>query len=204
MTCCELTSRERMRRMLARSDHDRIPRHDGYWPETIERWQGEGLEGDAHTVYRLLRSDIAGVCWSWPVPFPGRREVLSDDRRTEVVRGNQGKIERYWKNKWGTPEHIEFGCDSRESWQRDYKPALLRAGLSVNRDKVGKAAADGRNESKFNCSMFVEAGFDCIRLMEAKTHMDVHEVQTKLAASMANKGYAYHFDHSVPPQGEAT
>ena len=27
-----------------------------------------------------------------------------------------------------------------------------------------------------------------------------HEVKTKLAAGMANRGYAYHSDHSVPPQ----
>lgn len=27
-----------------------------------------------------------------------------------------------------------------------------------------------------------------------------HEVRTKLAAGMANKGYLYHSDHSVPPQ----
>ena len=27
-----------------------------------------------------------------------------------------------------------------------------------------------------------------------------HEVRTKLAAGMANHGYSYHSDHSVPPQ----
>ena len=78
--------------------------------------------------------------------------------------------------------------------------------------------------------LFVEAGFDCIQPMEAKTGMDVrdlapkygrdfsffgnidmmvaatgdrdrieHEMRTKLAAGMANWGYAYHSDHSVPP-----
>lgn len=342
MRASELTSRERMRRMLERRDHDRIPRHDGYWPETIERWKGEGLQGDAQTVYRMLRSDIAGVCWSWPVPFPGRNEVLREDDETRVVRGDQGKTERRWKDKQGTPEHIEFGCDSREKWEREYKPALLRAGGSIKIENALKNAVTGRAEEKFGCLMgiesfegirqlvgdaivlpamaedpdwvrdmsvtytdlilrdfqsvldaggqadavwvfgdvgyksgpffsptmyreliwpdhkrlcdwahargkkfiyhtdgdvrkflplFVEAGFDCIQPMEAKAHMDVrelapkyrtrlsffgnidmtvaingdrdrleHEVKSKLAAGMANKGYAYHSDHSVPPQ----
>lgn len=106
--------------MLERRDHDRIPRHDGYWPETIERWKREGLDGDAETVYRdWLRDDIAGVCWSWPVPFPGRNEVLREDDETQVVRGTQGKVERRWKHKQGTPEHIEFGCNSRDKWERE-------------------------------------------------------------------------------------
>lgn len=342
MNAASLTSRERFLRMLERRDHDRIPRHDGYWPETIERWQGEGLDGDTGTVLRTLRADVGGVCWSWPVPFPGRHEVLSDDGRTKVVRGSQGKVERTWKNKWGTPEHIEFGCDSREKWESEYKPALLKAGHSVKRDDALKAAAESRKEEKFSClqgiesfegirqligdavvlpamaedpdwvldmsktytdlilrdfqsvldaggeadavwvfgdvgyksgpffsptmyreliwpdhkrmrdwahargmkfiyhtdgdvrkflDLFVEAGFDCIQPMEAKAHMDVrelapkygkrlsffgnidmtvaitgdrerieHEVKSKLAAGMANKGYAYYSDHSVPPQ----
>ncbi|MBI4024095.1 MAG: hypothetical protein HY360_03885, partial [Verrucomicrobia bacterium] len=89
-----LTSRERMTRMLERRDHDRVPRHDGYWPETIERWKGEGLDGDYQTVLRLLGGDISGVCWSWPVPFPNRNEVLAEDERTKVVRGSLGKVER--------------------------------------------------------------------------------------------------------------
>jgi hypothetical protein len=68
MTPCGLTPRERMHRMLERRDHDRVPRSDGYWPETITRWQGEGLAGDEETVYGLLGRDVDGICWSWPVP----------------------------------------------------------------------------------------------------------------------------------------
>ena len=34
-----LTSHERVARMFARKDHDRIPRFDQIWPETLERWK---------------------------------------------------------------------------------------------------------------------------------------------------------------------
>ncbi len=337
-----MTPRERFLRMLERRDHDRIPRHDGYWPETIARWQREGFTGDWAAALRWLQSDIAGVCWSWPVPFPGREEILGEDAETKLVRGNQGKVERYWKNKWGTPEHVEFGCASREKWEQEYKPALLQSGTNFKVADALQSAATARTENKFAVlqgiesfegmrqlvgdelllpsfaedpewirdmsrtytdlilrdfqsvlaaggqadgvwvfgdvgynsgpffspqmyreliwpdhkrlcdwahahgmkfiyhtdgdvrkliDLFVEAGFDCIQPMEAKANMDVrqlaprygrqlsffgnidmtvairgnrdeleNEVRTKLAAGMANRGYAYHSDHSVPPQ----
>ena len=331
-------------RMLERREHDRIPRHDGYWPETIERWKKEGLDGGWDDALRHLENDVGGVCWSWPVPFPGREEILSEDEETKVVRGSMGKVERVWKNKWGTPEHIEFDCDSREKWEGQYKPALLATKLSPNinppdnfkrftteratgwfctvhgleafeimRQLVGDeillmamvenpdwvldmaqtytdlilrdfqtlyetgTQADGiwifgdlaynhgtlfspatyraqiwpqhkrmvdwahghgmkfiyhtDGDVRAFLDLFVEAGFDCIQPMEAKARMDVrqlspkygshlsffgnidmtvairgdrdeleHEVRSKLAAGMANRGYAYHSDHSVPPQ----
>ncbi|MCC6581742.1 MAG: hypothetical protein IT440_15020 [Phycisphaeraceae bacterium] len=336
-----LTSRQRMTCMLERRDHDRIPRYDGYWPQTIARWQSEGLLGDARTVLDMLRSDVVGVCWIWPAPFPGRREILEENAETEVILDRMGNVSRVWKHKQGTPEHIRFDCDCAEKWFRQYKPALLKAGLSVNLDDVAQRAESNaaypyfrtmsgvesfeamrqlvgdevllaamalepewvRDMSRtytdlilrdfqavldrglgadavwvfgdlgycrgpfFSPSMyrqliwpdhvrmrkfaherglkfiyhtdgdvrtlldlFVEAGFDCLQPMEAKAHMDVrelapkygqklsffgnidmvvagrgdrdeieHEIRTKLAAGMSNRGYAYHSDHSVHP-----
>lgn len=123
-----LTSRERMWRILVRRDHDRIPRHDGFWTETIARWQAEGLAGDAAAVLRQLQDDRGRVCWSSPVPFPGREEILREDADTKVVRGSQGKTERVWKNRSGTPEHIEFGCDSPVPSR--HRSALAAAGAA--------------------------------------------------------------------------
>lgn len=336
-----LTSRERMHRMLERRDHDRIPRSDGYWPETIARWQEEGLAGDEDIVYGLLGRDVDGVCWSWPVPYPGRREVLEEDARTELVLGTMGNRERVWKNKSGTPEHVAFGCRTREDWEREYKPALLRSGLSIDADETTRKLSALRRKQMFATlsgiesfeamrqlvgdevllmamaedpewvqdmsrtyadlilqdfegvlatgadpdavwvfgdvgfnhgpffspgmyrailwsdhkrlrdwahahgmkfiyhtdgdvrpllDHFVEAGFDCIQPMEAKAGMDLRElaprygerlsffgninmvivargnpeeieaeVRSKLEAGMANHGYAYYSDHSVPP-----
>ncbi len=34
-----MTGRERMTGQLERRDHDRIPRHGGYWRETINLWK---------------------------------------------------------------------------------------------------------------------------------------------------------------------
>ena len=41
-----MTTRERMTRMFARREADRIPVTDSPWAATVERWQREGLPGD--------------------------------------------------------------------------------------------------------------------------------------------------------------
>ena len=85
-----MTGCERVSRMFARREQDRVPRCDSFWPETITRWQREGLTGDYDEVMRRLGADFQSLCWCWPAPFPGRREVLSQDAETETVRDAWG------------------------------------------------------------------------------------------------------------------
>ena len=337
-----MTSQERVQRMFTRQPQDRVPRHDTYWPDTIARWKGEGLDGDASTVLAMLDSDYHAVCWTWPQPFPGRAEVIREDDTTQVIIDGHGKTVRRWKHRSGTPEHIAFGCDSRAKWENEYKPALLRSAVQVNvaaaRDAFDRGRAAGKwchvdgiegfeatraligdeialmamaedpdwirdisstycdlvlryfdavvdagvdpdgvwiyGDMAFNhatmCSpkmyreliwpdhkrladwahahgakcifhtdgnvngvidLYLEAGFDCLQPLESKAGMDIrqlaprygdrlamfgnidvmvmgsndlarieHEVRTKFEARMAVRGYAYHSDHSVPPQ----
>ncbi|MBP6506623.1 MAG: hypothetical protein KA257_03575 [Opitutaceae bacterium] len=337
-----MTGCERVNRMFARQDQDRIPRQDTFWPETITRWQREGLQWDQTDALRLLDADFRVLCWSWPAPFPGRREVLSQDAETEVARDDWGGVSRVWRGRSGTPEHISFGCDSREAWEKTYRPAMLAApnqidlraaklrwqearvlgkwthlsgveGFEALRRLIGDEVClmamiedpawvrdivtvhtdivlrsfdallatgvqpDGvwiYGDMAFNhatmCSpamyrdlvwpahkrmadwahahgmkfiyhtdgrvtgvldLYIAAGFDCLQPIEAKAGMDIRkfapthgdrlamfgnidvmimgtndldlieeEIRTKFAAGMATRGYAYHSDHSVPPQ----
>lgn len=341
-TTATLTSRQRVIRALERRDHDRIPRHDDYWPDTIADWNRQGLQGDRETVEsRYLLCDFRGVVWSWPIPFPGRREVVAEDDETVTFIGTMGEIRRVFKARTSTPEHVGFCCKDRATWENEYKPALLAnnprldlAGARVNHDYAQKhqrfavlrgvesfeamrqlvgdevllmamalepewvldmsrtytdlilqsyqtyldaglvadavwvygdiaynpspffslpmyhelIAPDHRRicdwahahgmkflyHSDGNIQSFiptfVEIGYDAVQPLEAKAGMDVrklaplygdrlsffgnidmtvaltndrdrieHEMRTKLAAGMANRGYLYHSDHSVPP-----
>ena len=106
-----MDGRERVSRMLERRDQDRVPRHDAFWPETVRRWMGEGLaastEEDARAAaLELLESDFQRLCWYWPHPFPDRQDVVTEDAETRTVIGPSGTIERWWKHKSGTPQHI--------------------------------------------------------------------------------------------------
>ncbi len=337
-----LTGQQRINRMLGRKDHDRIPRSDAYWPETITRWQTEGLAGSWPQALERLGVDFHGICWCWPAPYPGRREVIASDEQTETIIDENGKTVRYWKDRSGTPEHSTFECDSPDIWFEKIKPTLLATPLHIKLENVLNEFRQARKNSRwaylagvepFECTrqlmgdeitlmsmatdpdwirdvartfvdlllrdyqavldagaqpdglwtygdmaynhatmcspdmyrdliwpehkrmaewahahgmkfiyhtdgdvngvidLYIAAGFDCLQPLEAKANMDIRrlcprygkrlaffgnidvmvlmtndrdriepEVKSKLAAGMATRGYAYHSDHSVPPQ----
>ncbi len=341
-TTATLTSMERVNRMFARQDQDRIPRHESFWPETITRFESEGMVGGHETLMKLLESDFASLCWLWPQAFPGAEKLISEDAETKVVRESNGRLARYWKYKSGTPEHLGFECDSRQVWEERFKPALLQNWLQIDATDVKKNYAQHRERGLWShltgvesfeetrqmigdevvlmamvddpewvmdisrtftdvminnfdvalstgikpdgvwiygdmafktatmCSpamyreliwpdhkrladwahahgmkiiyhtdgdvrgvipLYLEAGFDCLQPLEAKASMDIRllcpqygdrlaffgnidvmkmatndlaliedEIRQKLTAGKATKGYAYHSDHSVPPQ----
>jgi uroporphyrinogen decarboxylase len=144
-----LTGQERVNRAFARRDHDRVPRHESFWPETITRWQTEGLNGDRTQVLDLLQGDFHSLNWLWPQTFPDRETIVSLEKDTRVVRDSNGKLVRYWRNKSGTPDHLGFDCDSREKWESIYKPALLNAGLQNDPEAVRRSFQIGREKGRW-------------------------------------------------------
>jgi uroporphyrinogen decarboxylase len=142
----KLSSRERVIRMFERRDHDRVPRHDTWWRETIERWQREGLDGDGDTILNFLGNDFYAIAGSWPVPFRGQSRVVSEDAETRTTENEWGEIVRYWKNRSGTPEHLGWGCGTREAWEKRYKPIYQNLDVGsdtvdiLGRYKAGRAA----------------------------------------------------------------
>jgi len=130
-TTTAMTSRERVNAAFEGKDQDRVPRHETFWAETIERWQGEGLEGDTQTVLEMLRGDFCGVGWNWPGIYP-EQIVLEEDEETVVTRDGNGRTARWWKHRAGTPEHIGFECNTKEAWETKFKPMVLERGPQVD------------------------------------------------------------------------
>lgn len=153
----ELSGQERVNRALAHRDQDHVPRYETFWPETIERWRREGLEGDADTVLEMLGGDITGLCWSWPAPFPGESRVVSEDEKTKVVRDAYGATARFWKGRSGTPEHVGFECTSAEIWRDAFKPALLGSKIQVDVAAAVRQNAAGREKGLWTCLVGVES-----------------------------------------------
>ncbi|MDR3710625.1 MAG: uroporphyrinogen decarboxylase family protein [Capsulimonadaceae bacterium] len=156
MSTC-LTGRERVNRAMEHKDHDRTPRHESFWGETITRWQGEGLVGGADAVLDLLEGDISGLCWSWPAPFPGTSRVVSEDDETQIVRDAFGATARFWKGRSGTPEHVGFECDSVEAWEKTFKPAALSTKIQVDVHGAVQAYNAGREQGRWTCLVGVES-----------------------------------------------
>ncbi|MFW6059043.1 MAG: uroporphyrinogen decarboxylase family protein [Phycisphaeraceae bacterium] len=149
MSTATLTSRQRVHRAMEHRDHDRVPRHDNYWPETIARWQGEGFDGDVYTVLDHLGSDLHRLPVPWVLPFPGQRRTLEEDQNTCVVQNEWGQTERLWKHRSGTPEHLGFGCESRQVWEDRYKPALLNQPHTIDDAELRRWYRAGRERGKW-------------------------------------------------------
>ena len=80
----------------------------------------------------------AGGWFQWE-PLRGHSEVLEETDQWRVTRNGAGAAFKYWKNKSGTPEHMDFRMISRDVWERDYRPHLL----DLDRQRVNvKATAE--------------------------------------------------------------
>lgn len=163
LTTAELSSRERVNRMFERRDQDRAPRYESFWSDTIERWQKEGLNGDGDAVLNKLDADLCDLGWSWPRPFASEK-LLEEDPQTKLVRDRDGKTVRLWKNRMGTPEHVSFGCDSREQWETVYQPALLGSPRSIDADKAAESFAAGQAAQRW-CFLAGVEGFEATRAL---------------------------------------
>ena len=52
-----MTSRERISKILAHKEADRVPKYDGFWEETVERYYEEGLPRDLDKNYEKIVLD---------------------------------------------------------------------------------------------------------------------------------------------------
>ncbi|MDP7347295.1 MAG: uroporphyrinogen decarboxylase family protein [Phycisphaeraceae bacterium] len=141
-----LTSCQRVVRAMERRDHDRVPRFDAFWDETLERWRREGLTGDPADWFDF---DIVTLGHMAPVPFPGRNEIIREDEDTVDHVNEYGATFREWKNRSGVPEHLGFECANPDVWQRAFKPRFDEP--AVNVDAIAPAYRAARDGSRFAC-----------------------------------------------------
>jgi uroporphyrinogen decarboxylase len=137
---------ERVRRALERRDHDRVPRFDQFWPETIERWRSQGLRGDPDELFDF---DFQWVGYLAPAPYPGRRETVAQTDETEDVITAYGETLRYWKGRTGTPEHLGVECSTPAVWHETIKPRMTIDNAPPPIDQLRAAFQAGRKTDRF-------------------------------------------------------
>lgn len=121
---------------------DRIGLYDSIWPETIKLWKSQGHfskesensesedEIDGGTHFGFDMASIGG--WFDCNPIKGYKEVVEETDEWHIIRNGAGASLKWWKNKSGTPEHIDFKMVSPEIWQKDYRQHLL----SVDKERL--------------------------------------------------------------------
>ncbi len=131
------TPREVVSRIVRRDSPDRIGLYDFYWPDALRRWAAEGYptdeQGNPRDATDVFGLDMCGVGgWFDALPWRGWSEVVEESEEWIVRRNGAGAALKYWKHKSGTPEHIDFRMTSREVWERDYRPHVVK----LDRERV--------------------------------------------------------------------
>jgi len=136
--------REVIDRLLRKRPAERVGLYDSPWGDTLKKWTGQGMpkdeKGEPVDPVEHFGFDMAGC--GGGIAFEAKLnagEVLEETDEWSITRNGSGAAFKYWKDKSGTPEHIDFLMTSREVWDRDYRPHLI----GTERERVDvKAAAE--------------------------------------------------------------
>jgi uroporphyrinogen decarboxylase len=104
-----LTSRELIVAAISRTPAERIPLTDmSFWPETIARWEREGLPlgSDVYDHFGLDRIFI----WDTDDSPKMSERALEEDEVSVTTQDSFGCIVRSWKNSYHPPVHLSYGA----------------------------------------------------------------------------------------------
>jgi len=140
-------------RLLRNTGAERMGLTDGPWSDTLRKWTRQGYpkdeKGNPVSPVDHFQYDMCG-CGGWFDwhPHVGFSEVLEETEEWKVVKNGSGAVLKWWKDKSGTPEHIDFGMTSREVWDREYRPLLLehpekRVNLQSAKENLDRRREEG-------------------------------------------------------------
>jgi uroporphyrinogen decarboxylase len=112
-----MTSHERIRRMFAHQDADRIPIIDDPWDATIERWRREGMpEKQSYVDYFGLDKFLKLKLTDNSPRFPTK--TISDTPTDTTYISDWGVTMRQWKHAASTPEFLDHTIVSGDIWRK--------------------------------------------------------------------------------------
>lgn len=170
----KLSSKERISRILKREPVDRAGLYETFWPETIVKWRKEGYLAKDESPEDHFGLDIRT---SWPFNLIANLdfedEIIEQTDETKLVRDGNGALLRWWKEKSGTPEHVDFLVKDRVNWEKHIRGHLK------NEDQYRKRINfDAYREMKKKCAaedlFFFWSGvnvFECMHPVCGHEHM---------------------------------
>ncbi len=117
-----LTTHERIRRMFAHQDADRIPVTDSPWGATIERWQTEGMPAETSYVDYFGLDHIVQLDVDNSPRYP--EELLEETAEYSITTSRWGATFKNWKHIASTPGFLDFKIKDPDSW-REAKARMI-------------------------------------------------------------------------------
>jgi len=162
----ELTSKERIRRILRRQPVDRVGAYEAFWNDTRRKWIAEGHVGESEDLNEHFQLDMrqAGPFKHLEADPDFVEEIVEETEETKLVRNGNGALLRWWKHKSGTPEHVDFRVKDRAGWREHARPLLTDPNLYPRRidfDAYRQRRAEAERQQLFFCPAMVNV-FECI------------------------------------------
>ena len=92
--------------------------------------------------------------WFDSFPLRGFSKIIEENDRWQIVLNGAGAKLKWWKEKSGTPEHIDFRMTGRDVWEREYRNNLLE----LNDDRINIKHAKEQYEKHKNGDKFTFIG----------------------------------------------
>jgi uroporphyrinogen decarboxylase len=149
----ELTSRERISRILRRQPVDRIGASESFWGDTQKKWVQDGKVKENESLEDHFALDLRNCwCFNMVADLDFKEQILEETEETKLVRSGNGAVLRWWKTHAGTPEHVDFLVKDRAGWEQHIRAHLTNAGnyrRRINFEAYRNAKAKCARENLF-------------------------------------------------------
>lgn len=121
--------RDVIQRLFDGSPAERAGLRDSPWSDTLTKWVGQGYpvdqQGRPVVPDEYFDFDMVGIGgFEWKAKLEG--DVIVDETDAwKIVRDGNGASFKWWKDKSGTPEHMDFAMANRAVWESEYKPHVV-------------------------------------------------------------------------------
>jgi uroporphyrinogen decarboxylase len=148
----ELTSRERIDRILRREPVDRIGLFESFWGDTRRAWIEAGDIAPDTDLGEHFGFDILNCgCINLTIDIDHTPEVVEEDDETQLVRDGNGALMRRHKLHASTPEHVDFAVKDRTGWEAFAVPRLTYDRRRINVEAYRNAKARASEHKRFFC-----------------------------------------------------
>jgi uroporphyrinogen decarboxylase len=169
-----LTSRERIDRILKRQPVDRVGAMESFWADTRKAWAKAGRVGEDEDLFDHFGLDIRNAwVFNGVADLDAGERIVEETEETKLVRNGNGALLRWWKDKAGTPEHVDFEVRDRATWEAKARPHLTNEAdyrRRINFEAYRNARKKCAENDLYFCWAWVNV-FECMHPLCGHEHM---------------------------------
>ncbi len=147
----EMTTHERMTRMYAHKEADRVPITDSVWASTLKRWESEGMPKGANYHDYLGLDKFAGIGAENSPQLP--EKVVEETGEYIITTSAWGATLKNWKNHAGVPEYIDYTATSFDAWKK------MKERMVPTKDRINWAYLEKNYKKWKEEGRWITAGF---------------------------------------------